>query len=89
MRSFILIALITAIFGCASVPVAENSVVVEPKEAVEDKEIYKFTATAMESGKMEIEGPINDPFLMLQIFSGAMDIVIKHNIDRSGSIENK
>lgn len=37
---------------------------------------------AFQDGGMDIEGPINDPILMMNIFASAMQTVVHHNLDK-------
>jgi len=53
------------------------------KKALKEKENkvrFSFTVSIMESEDVKVEGPINDPLLIMRILAGAMNVVVDHNL---------
>ena len=44
------------------------------------KVIAKLEVTVFEDESLNVEGPINDPLLVMQILAGAMNTIVKHNL---------
>lgn len=54
----------------------------ERKKALKEKEhkpLFSFTVTVMDNNDVKVEGPINDPLLVMRMLAGAMNVVVDHN----------
>ena len=55
----------------------------------EPKVLYEVSITADDNERVVVKGPIDDPVLMMKIFSHAMDVVADHNLRNRMEIEEE
>lgn len=54
----------------------------EKKKAMntkDSKELFRLEIVVTEDQSITVNGPINDPLLIMQILGGAMNVIVDHN----------
>ena len=52
------------------------------------KELFKLEIVGFDDGSMNVNGPINDPLLIMKLLSGAMNVVVDHNFKQIEQMKN-